>query len=212
MKKGEIVENLFDIGAVFLSPKKPFTWASGIKSPIYCDNRLILSFPKIRKKIEACLSEIVKENFSECEILAGTSTAGIAHAAFIACDLDLPMVYVRGNEKDHGRKNLIEGKIEPNQNTVVIEDLISTAGSVINVVKILRKAQANVLGIVSIFTYGMKASLEALTRENTKNFSLLSYDDLIETALKRRIISESDFKGLKFFRDDPKNPGWMDLI
>ncbi|MDR1467649.1 MAG: orotate phosphoribosyltransferase [Oscillospiraceae bacterium] len=211
MEKKKLAEDLLNIGAIFLRPQEPFTWASGIKSPIYCDNRVVLSFPQIRDNIEKRLSENVKKFFPKCEMLAGTSTAGIAHAAFVAQNLNLPMVYVRSSEKDHGRKNFIEGKISPGQNTVVIEDLISTAGSAIKVVKILREAKVNVLGIISIFTYNMKEGISALENEKIKNFSLLSYDDLLEIAIEKGIVSKSDIKKLQVFKNNPKDSSWINL-
>lgn len=206
-----IAKDLLSIKAVFLKPADPFTWASGIKSPIYCDNRLTLSFPKVREDVENGLAQTVKEKFPEAEVLMGTSTAGIAHAAITATILGLPMGYVRSGHKDHGRQNQIEGKIEKGQKVVVIEDLISTGGSVIEVVDVLREAGADVLGIVSIFTYGLQKGLDRLKEAKVVNYSLSNFDALSETAAEEGYISEGDIKKLKAFQQNPSDPLWMTL-
>ena len=205
----KIASELLGIKAVFLSPKQPFTWASGIKSPIYCDNRLILTSPSARKVVEEAIAETVKEKFPEAEVLMGTSTAGIAHAAIAAWILDMPMGYVRGGNKDHGRGNRIEGKLEKGQKVVVIEDLISTAGSCIEVVEALREAGADVLGVVSIFTYGMKKGLDRLEEAGVKNYSLSNFDTLCEVAVKQNYISQEEEKQLKKFMANPSDESWM---
>ena len=184
-----IAKELLSIGAVFLRPEEPFTWASGIKSPIYCDNRLTLSAPATREKVEHGLAQLVKEHYPECEMLMGTSTAGIAHAAITATLLGLPMGYVRGESKSHGRNNRIEGRMEPGTRVVVVEDLISTGGSAIDVVEALREAGAEVLGIVSIFTYGMKKGLERIAAAGTENHSLSNLDTLVEVAAEEGYIA-----------------------
>ena len=209
--KETIAKDLLSIKAVFLKPEDPFTWASGIKSPIYCDNRLTLSAPDVRKNVEAGLSEIVKEYYPEAEMLMGTSTAGIAHAAITATILDMPMGYVRSGHKDHGRQNQIEGKLEPGTKVVVIEDLISTGGSVLEVVDVLREAGAEVLGIASIFTYGLQKGIDRLAEANVKNVSLSNFDVLAEVAAKEGYISDSDIKKLIAFRKNPSDPSWMTL-
>lgn len=209
--KETIAKDLLSIKAVFLKPEDPFTWASGIKSPIYCDNRLTLSAPAVRKNVEAGLSEIVKEYYPEAEMLMGTSTAGIAHAAITATILDMPMGYVRSGHKDHGRQNQIEGKLEPGTKVVVIEDLISTGGSVLEVVDVLREAGAEVLGIASIFTYGLQKGIDRLAEANVKNVSLSNFDVLAEVAAKEGYISDSDIKKLIAFRKNPSDPSWMTL-
>ncbi|MDD6356360.1 MAG: orotate phosphoribosyltransferase [Oscillospiraceae bacterium] len=209
--KETIAKDLLSIKAVFLKPEYPFTWASGIKSPIYCDNRLTLSAPDVRKNVEAGLSEIVKEYYPEAEMLMGTSTAGIAHAAITATILDMPMGYVRSGHKDHGRQNQIEGKLEPGTKVVVIEDLISTGGSVLEVVDVLREAGAEVLGIASIFTYGLQKGIDRLAEANVKNVSLSNFDVLAEVAAKEGYISDSDIKKLLAFRKNPSDPAWMTL-
>ena len=206
-----IAKDLLSIKAVFLKPADPFTWASGIKSPIYCDNRLTLSFPKVREDVENGLAQTVKEKFPEAEVLMGTSTAGIAHAAITATILGLPMGYVRSGHKDHGRQNQIEGKIEKGQKVVVIEDLVSTGGSVIEVVDVLREAGADVLGIVSILTYGLQKGLDRLKEANVVNYSLSNFDALSETAAEEGYISEGDIKKLKAFQQNPSDPSWMTL-
>lgn len=209
--KETIAKDLLSIKAVFLKPEDPFTWASGIKSPIYCDNRLTLSAPAVRKNVEAGLAEIVKECYPEAETLMGTSTAGIAHAAITATILDMPMGYVRSGHKDHGRQNQIEGKLEPGTKVVVIEDLISTGGSVLEVVDVLREAGAEVLGIASIFTYGLQKGIDRLAEANVKNVSLSNFDVLAEVAAKEGYISDSDIKKLLAFRKNPSDPSWMTL-
>lgn len=206
----EIAKALLEIGAVFLRPDDPFTWASGIKSPIYCDNRLILSAPKQRKIVEEAIAKTVKENFPEAEALMGTSTAGIAHAAIAAWILDMPMGYVRGSAKDHGRNNRIEGKLEPGTKVVVIEDLISTGGSCIDVVEALREAGADVLGVVSIFTYGMQKGLDRLEAAKVENHSLSNFDTLVEVAAEEGRIAVSDIERLKRFRNNPSDESWME--
>ena len=207
--KKRIAKDLLSIGAVFLRPDEPFTWASGIKSPIYCDNRLTLTAPAVRDEIEQGLAEVIKEQYPQCEVLMGTSTAGIAHAAITAHLLNLPMGYVRSGAKDHGRANQIEGKLEKGQKVVVVEDLISTAGSVIEVVNVLRSAGAQVLGIVSIFTYGMKKGLERLKEAQVKNVSLSNFDVLVKIAAEEGYIAKEDVQRLLAFRDNPGDESWM---
>ena len=207
--KRQIAKDLLSIGAVFFRPDEPFTWASGIKSPVYCDNRLTLSAPSVREDHEYGLAELIREHFPEAEILMGTSTAGIAHAAISAYLLGLPMGYVRSGAKDHGRKNQIEGRLEPNQKVVVVEDLISTGGSVLEVVDILREAGADVLGIVSIFTYGMKKGLERLAAAKTVNYSLTDFDVIAEVAAEEGYIRSEDVKRLIAFRNDPSDESWI---
>ncbi len=204
-----IAKDLLSIRAVFLRPQEPFTWASGIKSPIYCDNRLTLSSTLVRDHVEAGLAKIVEDRFPEVEVLMGTSTAGIAHAAITATILNLPMGYVRSGSKDHGRGNQIEGRLERGQKVVVIEDLISTAGSCIEVVKALRDAGAEVLGIVSIFTYGMKRGLDRLAEAEVVNYSLSNLDALVEVAAEQGYIEEADKERLLKFRDNPSDESWM---
>lgn len=206
-----IAEALLKIKAVFLSPSKPFTWASGIKSPIYCDNRLILTSPEARKIVEEGIARTVKEKFPEAEVLMGTSTAGIAHAAIAAWLLDMPMGYVRGSSKDHGRENRIEGRLEKGQKVVVIEDLISTAGSCIDVVEALREAGAEVLGVVSIFTYGMEKGKKRLQEAGVVNYSLCDFNTLCKEAVKENYITETEEKKLKKFMSNPSDPSWMDI-
>ena len=207
----QVAKLLMDIKAVFLRPNEPFTWASGIKSPIYCDNRLTLSYPKVRDVIEQGLADIVKNNYPDAEAIAGTSTAGIAHAALVANILGLPMAYVRASAKDHGRNNQIEGKIDPGQKVVVIEDLISTAGSVIEVVNVLREHGAEVLGIASIFTYGMQKGLDRLAAAEVKNISLSNYNALVSAAHEIGYISEGDIKKLEAFQKNPSDESWQSL-
>ena len=204
-----IAEDLLKIKAVFLRPNEPFTWASGIKSPIYCDNRLTLSDTQVRNDVENGLAQLVKEHYPEAEVLMGTSTAGIAHAAITATILDLPMGYVRSGAKDHGRGNQIEGKLLPGQKVVVVEDLISTGGSCIEVVNVLREAGADVLGIVSIFTYGMKKGLERLAAAEVKNVSLCDLDTLVEVAADKAYIAPEDKERLIKFRNNPSDESWM---
>lgn len=206
-----IAKELLRIKAVFLRPNDPFTWASGIKSPIYCDNRLILSDPQARKVVENAIADMVKEKFPDVEILMGTSTAGIAHAAIAAWILDLPMGYVRGGNKDHGRENRIEGKLEKGNKVVVIEDLISTGGSCIEVVDALREAGAEVLGIVSIFTYGMEKGKQRLRDADVTNFSLTNFDTLCRVALKEGYINSNEENKLKVFMANPSDPSWQSI-
>ena len=207
----KIAGELLGIKAVFLSPENPFTWASGIKSPIYCDNRLILTSPKARDVVENAIAESVKKYYPEAEVLMGTSTAGIAHAAIAAHILGMPMGYVRGSAKDHGRGNRIEGRLEKGQKVVVIEDLISTGGSCIDVVEALREAGAEVLGVVSIFTYGMKKGLERLAAANVENHSLSNFDTLVEVAAQEGYIKSADQVKLKKFMENPSDESWMSL-
>ena len=208
-KKREIAEGLLSIGAVFLRPKEPFTWASGIKSPIYCDNRLTLTAPEVRIKVEEGLKAVIEENYPDVEVLMGTSTAGIAHAAITGHLMGLPMGYVRGSAKDHGRTNQIEGKLEPGQKVVVVEDLISTAGSSIETVKVLREAGAEGLGIASIFTYGMKKGLDRMAEAEVKNVSLCDLDALVEAAAETGYIKAEDKERILKFRDNPSDESWM---
>ncbi len=205
----QVAENLLKIKAVFLRPNEPFTWASGIKSPIYCDNRLILTAPEARDVVENAIAQTVKKEYPEAEALFGTSTAGIAHAAIAGHILGMPMGYVRGSNKDHGRNNKIEGKLEVGTKVVVIEDLISTGGSCIDVVEALREAGAEVLGIVSIYTYGMKKGLERLKEANVKNVSLTDFDTVIEVAANTGYIEKADVERLKAFRDNPSDESWI---
>ncbi len=207
--KQEIAKGLLSIEAVFLRPADPFTWASGIKSPIYCDNRLTLTAPEVRTQVENGLMQVVKENYPDCEVLMGTSTAGIAHAAIVGHLMGLPMGYVRGSAKDHGRTNQIEGKLVPGQKVVVIEDLISTAGSAVDTVQVLRDAGAEVLGIASIFTYGMKKGLDRLADNNVKNVSLCDLDTLLDVAAETGYIQAGDKDKILKFRDNPSDEGWM---
>lgn len=197
-----IAEQLLSIGAVFLRPEQPFTWASGIKSPIYCDNRLILTAPSARKVVEQAIADTVKAEYPEAEVLMGTSTAGIAHAAIAASILDMPMGYVRGEAKNHGRGNRIEGRLEPGSKVVVIEDLISTGGSAVEVVNALREAGAEVLGIVSIFTYGMKKGLQRLAEADVRNVSLSNLDALVDVAVEMNYISEAQKEEVLNFRNN----------
>ena len=206
----EIARQLLSIGAVFLRPEQPFTWASGIKSPIYCDNRLTLTAPAVRTIIEKGLAETIRENYPECQVLMGTSTAGIAHAAITGHLMGLPMGYVRGSAKDHGRANQIEGKLEPGQKVVVVEDLISTAGSAVETVNVLREAGAEVLGIVSIFTYGMQKGLDRLAAANVKNVSLCDLDTLVEIAAETGYIKAEDKERILRFRSNPSDESWME--
>ena len=197
----EIAKELLSIKAVFLRPEEPFTWASGIKSPIYCDNRLTLSAPAVREKVEAGLAKLVREHFPACEALMGTSTAGIAHAAITATLLGLPMGYVRGEAKSHGRTNRIEGRLDPGTKVVVVEDLISTGGSVIDVVEALREAGAEVLGIVSIFTYGLRKGIERLAAANVVNHSLSNLDALVDVAVEQNYITPAQKQQILDFRN-----------
>ena len=204
-----IAKDLLSIKAVFLRPEDPFTWASGIKSPVYCDNRLTLTAPKVRDDIENGLASLIKKHYPDAEVLMGTSTAGIAHAAITGHILGMPMGYVRGSSKDHGRNNKIEGKLEKGTKVVVIEDLISTGGSCIDVVDALREAGAEVLGIVSIYTYGMKKGLERLAEAKVKNVSLTDFDTVIEVAAETGYIEKEDVERLKKFRDNPSDESWI---
>lgn len=204
-----IAKDLLKIGAVFFRPDEPFIWASGIKSPVYCDNRLILTAPEVRDNVENGLSALIKENYPECEVLMGTSTAGIAHAAITAHIMGIPMGYVRSGTKDHGRENQIEGKLEKGQKVVVIEDLISTGGSVIKVVETLRDAGAEVLGIASIFTYSMQKGLDNLAKASVKNISLTDFDTVAQTAAEEGYIKEENIKQLIAFRDNPSDESWI---
>lgn len=205
----EIAKDLLSIEAVFLKPEDPFTWASGIKSPIYCDNRLTLTAPAVRTHIEEALVKTIREFYPEAEVLMGTSTAGIAHAAIVGHIMDLPMGYVRGSKKDHGRTNQIEGKLLPGQKVVVIEDLISTAGSCCETVEVLREAGAQVLGVASIFTYGMKKGLDRLKEKNIENHSLSDLDSLVEVAAQSGYIKPQDKAKILKFRENPSDTSWM---
>ena len=205
----QIAGALLSIGAVFLRPEEPFTWASGIKSPIYCDNRLTLTAPKVRDQVENGLMEVIRREYPDVEVLMGTSTAGIAHAAIVAHMMHLPMGYVRGGNKDHGRQNRIEGKLEKGQKVVVVEDLISTGGSVIDVVEALREAGAEVLGIASIFTYGMQKGLDRLAAAGVKNVSLSNFDVLVQVAAEKGYIRPEQMERLIRFRNNPSDESWM---
>jgi orotate phosphoribosyltransferase len=204
-----IAKDLLSIGAVFFRPQEPFTWASGIKSPVYCDNRLTLTSPAVRTDVENGLAALVREHFPDAEVLMGTATAGIAHAAITAHLLGLPMGYVRSGAKDHGRKNQIEGKLEPGQKVVVVEDLISTGGSVIEVVNVLREAGAQVLGIVSIFTYNMQKGLDRLAAAGAVNHSLTNFDVIAQVAADEGYIKKEDVQRLIAFRNDPSDESWI---
>ena len=207
--KESIARGLLQIGAVFLRPDEPFTWASGIKSPIYCDNRLILTAPAVRALVEQTLAETVREKYPEAEVLMGTATAGIAHAAIAAHLLGLPMGYVRSGAKDHGRQNQIEGRLDPGQKVVVVEDLISTAGSVLEVVEVLRAAGADVLGIVSLFTYGMQKGIDRLAAADIENTSLTDFDTVIDVAVREGRIAPEDTARLLAFRQNPSDESWI---
>ena len=204
-----IAKDLLSIQAVFFRPEEPFTWASGIKSPVYCDNRLTLTAPAVRNDVENALAETIRREYPEVEVLMGTSTAGIAHAAIVGHIMGLPMGYVRSGSKDHGRKNQIEGRLEPGQKVVVVEDLISTGGSVIEVVNVLREAGADVLGVASIFTYGMKKGLQRLAEANVKNVSLTNFDVIAQVAAQEQYIKEEDIARLIAFRDNPSDESWI---
>ena len=206
-----IAKDLLKIRAVFFRPEEPFTWASGIKSPVYCDNRLTLTAPEVRGDVEKSLAQVIGEEYPEVEVLMGTSTAGIAHAAITAHLMNLPMGYVRSGAKDHGRQNQIEGKLEPGQKVVVVEDLISTGGSVLEVVDVLRNAGAEVLGIASIFTYGMQKGIDRLNAAKVKNVSLTNFDVIAEEAAKAGYIRPEDISRLIKFRNNPADPGWENL-
>lgn len=210
MKRNELIaKDLLAIKAVFFRPNEPFIWASGIKSPIYCDNRLILTAPEVRDDVEKGFVELIKEEYPDVEVLMGTSTAGIAHAAIVGHLMDLPMGYVRGKAKDHGRNNQIEGKLLPGQKVVVVEDLISTAGSCLEVVEALREAGAEVLGIASIFTYGMKKGLDRMAEAQVKNVSLTDFDCIVEVAAEQNYIQKEDIERLKAFRNNPSDESWI---
>lgn len=205
-----IAKDLLSIKAVFFRPEEPFTWASGIKSPVYCDNRLTLTAPKVRTDVEEGLATLIKEHYPETEVLMGTSTAGIAHAAITAHIMGLPMGYVRSGAKDHGRQNQIEGKLEAGQKVVVVEDLISTGGSVLEVVNVLREAGAEVLGIVSIFTYGMQKGIDRMAAANVKNVSLTNFDCIAEVAAEEGYIKPEDVARLIKFRNNPSDESWIE--
>ena len=208
-RKEQVAKGLLSIQAVFFRPEEPFIWASGIKSPVYTDNRLILTAPAVRDMVEQAIADTVKEVYPDCEALMGTSTAGIAHAAIAGHILGLPMGYVRSGSKDHGRKNQIEGRLTPGEKVVVVEDLISTGGSVIEVVDVLREAGAEVLGIVSIFTYGMQKGLERLAAANVKNVSLTDFDTIAAVAAREHYIKDEDIARLIAFRDNPSDESWI---
>ena len=205
----QIAKDLLSIGAVFFRPDEPFTWASGIKSPVYCDNRLTLTAPNVRCDVENGLSSLIREHYPEAEVLMGTSTAGIAHAAITAHLMGLPMGYIRSGAKDHGRQNRIEGRLEKGQKVVVVEDLISTGGSVIEVVNVLRDAGADVLGIVSIFTYGMRKGLDRLAQAQVKNVSLTNFDVIASVAAEEGYIQPADVQRLIAFRNNPSDESWI---
>lgn len=204
-----IAKDLLSIGAVFFRPEEPFTWASGIKSPIYCDNRLTLTAPEVRTHIEEGIAQTIRTNYPDCEVIMGTATAGIAHAAISAHILGLPMGYVRSGAKDHGRQNQIEGRLEKGQKVVVVEDLISTAGSVLEVVNVLKEAGAEVLGIVSIFTYGMQKGLDRLAQAQVKNISLTNFDVIAQVAAEEGYIKHEDIERLLAFRANPSDESWI---
>ena len=204
-----IAEDLLSIRAVFFRPDEPFTWASGIKSPVYCDNRLILTAPDVRTEVETALMQTIRREYPDAEVLMGTSTAGIAHAAITAQMMGLPMGYVRSSSKDHGRQNQIEGRLEKGQKVVVVEDLISKGGSVLEVVNVLREAGAEVLGIVSIFTYGMKKGLERLAAAKVRNVSLTNFDVIAQVAAEQKYIKPEDVARLLQFRNDPSDESWI---
>lgn len=204
-----IAGDLLDIKAVFLRPNEPFTWASGIKSPIYCDNRLTLTSPGVRTDVEQALAEVIKEEFPDAEVLMGTATAGIAHAAITAHLMDIPMGYVRSGAKDHGRGNQIEGRLEPGQKVVVVEDLISTGGSCIDTVNVLRDAGAEVLGVIAIMTYGMKKGIDRMNEADIKWTTLTNFDTVIELAAEKNLIDNGDIERLRAFRDNPSDESWI---
>ena len=206
-----IAKDLLKIKAVFFRPEEPFTWASGIKSPVYCDNRLTLTAPEVRTDVETAMAQVIGEEYPDAEVLMGTSTAGIAHAAITAHLMGLPMGYVRSGAKDHGRQNQIEGKLEPGQKVVVVEDLISTGGSVLEVVEVLRQAGAEVLGVASIFTYGMQKGIERLAAAGVKNVSLTNFDVIAEEAAKEGYIRPEDISRLIRFRNNPSDESWANL-
>ncbi len=204
-----IAGDLLDIKAVFLRPNEPFTWASGIKSPIYCDNRLTLTAPEVRTDVEQALAEVIKEEFPDAEVLMGTATAGIAHAAITAHLMDIPMGYVRSGAKDHGRGNQIEGRLEPGQKVVVVEDLISTGGSCIDTVNVLRDAGAEVLGVIAIMTYGMKKGIDRMNEADIRWTTLTNFDTVIELAAEKNLIDNGDIERLRAFRDNPSDESWI---
>ena len=204
-----VAKRLLEIKAVFLRPQEPFTWASGIKSPIYCDNRLILTAPEARNEVEQAIADTVKREYPEAEVLMGTATAGIAHAAIAAHLLGLPMGYVRSGNKDHGRQNRIEGRLDKGEKVVVVEDLISTAGSVLDVVQVLRDAGAEVLGVASIFTYGMQKGLDRLAAAHVENHSLTNFDVIAQVAAQQHYIREEDVARLIRFRNNPSDESWI---
>ncbi|MED4532620.1 orotate phosphoribosyltransferase [Metabacillus fastidiosus] len=206
-----IAKQLLEIKAIYLQPNNPFTWSSGLKSPIYCDNRLTLSYPKIRSEIAEGLVKLIKQHFSSVEAVAGTATAGIPHAAWVSDRLELPMCYVRSKAKGHGKGNQIEGKVEAGQKVVVIEDLISTGGSVITAVEALREAGCEVLGTVSIFTYGLAVGVGKLENAKIESHSLTDYESLIEVAVKEGYVTEKDVNKLKEWRKDPTNEDWIEM-
>ena len=205
----QIAKDLLSIRAVFFRPEEPFIWASGIKSPVYCDNRLTLTAPAVRNDVENGLAQLIRENYPDVEVLMGTSTAGIAHAAIVGHLMDLPMGYVRSGNKDHGRQNRIEGRLEPGQKVVVVEDLISTGGSVIEVVEALREAGAQVLGVVSIFTYGMQKGLDRLAAAQVENHSLTNFDVITRVAAQEGYIQQTDVDRLIAFRNNPSDETWI---
>ncbi|HHY74558.1 MAG TPA: orotate phosphoribosyltransferase [Bacillus bacterium] len=209
--KRKIASKLLEIGAVHLKPSDPFTWSSGIKSPIYCDNRLTLSYPELRKEIAKGLAVLIAEEFQNCEMVAGTATAGIPHAAWVSDLLNLPMCYVRSKPKGHGRGNQIEGAVKPGQKVVVVEDLISTGGSVITAVEALREAGCEVLGTVAIFTYELERGYKQLNDANIKAYALSDYSNLIEVALEKGLVSETELEKLKEWRKNPEDESWMGL-
>lgn len=206
----KIAQDLLKIHAVFFRPQEPFIWASGIKSPVYCDNRLTLTAPEVREDVETALAETIRREYPQAQVLMGTATAGIAHAAITAHLMGLPMGYVRSGQKDHGRQNQIEGRLEKGEKVVVVEDLISTAGSVIEVVEALREAGAEVLGVVSIFTYGMKKGLDRLMAAQVKNVSLCDFDTIAQVAAEENYIDPKDIARLLAFRDDPSDESWIE--
>ena len=209
--ENQIARDLLKIQAVFFRPNEPFTWARGIKSPVYCDNRLTLTDVAVRTDVENGLAELIRTHYPDAEVLMGTSTAGIAHAAITGHILGLPMGYVRGSAKDHGRKNQIEGRLQPGQKVVVVEDLISTGGSVLDVVNVLREFGADVLGVVSIFTYGMKKGLTRLAEANVKNISLTNFDVIAKVAAEEGYIAPEDVARLLQFRNNPDDESWMEV-
>ena len=205
----KIAEGLLSIRAVFFRPEEPFIWASGIKSPVYCDNRLILTAPEVRSAVESALADTIRREYPDVQVLMGTSTAGIAHAAIVGHMMGLPMGYVRSSGKDHGRRNQIEGRLEPGQKVVVVEDLISTAGSVLDVVQVLRDAGADVLGVASIFTYGMQKGLDRLAAAHVENHSLTNFDVIAQVAAQQHYIREEDVARLIRFRNNPSDESWI---